>query len=79
MSNKDLSRKKKSAKIVLPATKTHEELGHLRLTASAVAGASGTTVACWFKDPGGADQCIEMDSTACTDAGGVPRPGNCPN
>jgi hypothetical protein len=64
---------------LVPATKTHEELKALRLGATLPSGASGTIVACWFKDPGGADQCIPMDSNACTNAGGIPRPGNCPD
>jgi hypothetical protein len=71
--------KKTAKKKLVPATKTHEELSALRISAKAASGASGTVVACWFKDPGGADQCIPMDSTACKNAGGVPRPGNCPN
>jgi hypothetical protein len=49
------------------------------MSAAAPVGASGTIVACWFKDPDGSDQCIPMDSTACTNAGGVPQPGNCPD
>jgi hypothetical protein len=76
---KKASGKKTTKKKLVPATKTHEELGALRLSAKAASGASGTIVACWFKDPGGADQCIPMDSIACKNAGGVPRPGNCPN
>lgn len=83
-SRKPASRKRASAtktakKKLVPVTKTHEELGALRMSARAAPGTSGTLVACWFKDPGGSDQCIPMDSTACKNAGGVPRPGNCPD
>ncbi len=68
----------------VPATKTEEELKELRKKALASpksqAVGGGGTVACWFKDSGGADQCIPMDSAAsCTAAGGVPVSGNCPN
>lgn len=79
VATKKASSKGTPTKRVLPATKTHDELAALRFSAKAASGASGTIVACWFKDPGGSDQCIPMDSTACKNAGGVPRPGNCPN
>jgi hypothetical protein len=79
VSVKKVAAKKAAKKKLVLATKTHEELRALRMSAKAASGASGTLVACWFKDPGGADQCIPMDSTACKNAGGVPRPGNCPN
>jgi hypothetical protein len=79
VSAKKASVKKRAKKRLVPATKTHEELSALRMSAKAASGSSGTIVACWFKDPGGADQCIPMDSTACKNAGGVPRPGNCPD
>ena|SRR5713101_4491067 len=78
-SAKKAAGKKTTKKKLVPATKTHEELGSLRLAAKAASGASGTLVACWFKDPSGDDYCIPMDSTACKNAGGVPRAGNCPN
>jgi hypothetical protein len=79
VSVKKVAAKKRTKKKLEPATKTHEELSALRLTAKAASGASGTIVACFFKDPGGTEQCIPMDATACKNAGGVARPGNCPN
>jgi hypothetical protein len=33
--------------------------------------------ACWFKDPGGSDQCIPATQADCQSEGGVWTPGNC--
>jgi hypothetical protein len=33
--------------------------------------------ACWFKDPGGSDQCIPATQADCQGEGGVWTPGNC--
>jgi hypothetical protein len=43
--------------------------------------AGSSTVGCWFKDAsGGPDFCVPMPSAdACTNAGGSPTAGGCPN
>jgi hypothetical protein len=62
-----------------PAVKSEHELQSLRTLSRKAILSGGTLVACWFKDNGGADQCICMDSGDCTNAGGVATAAPCPN
>jgi hypothetical protein len=62
-----------------PAVKSEQELLALRTLSTKTIRSGGMVVACWFKDGGGADQCICMDSADCTNAGGVPTAPPCPN
>jgi hypothetical protein len=60
-------------------TKTHKELRTLRTTFSASITEASPSGACWFKDPGGSQQCIPATQADCKNEGGVWTPGNCPN
>lgn len=62
-----------------PAVKTWTELEGLRSLSAKTISAGSPTVACWFKDNGGKDQCIPMERDACINEGGVPTAGPCPN